>query len=171
MAYDSSARTAGSEALEQILSGGGMASPKRALTASIGGGSQVLGMTAGTSCVWAGALFRGVPNTFVCPRALMLSHCAAPLRAAPLRAAPPHTAPHRAPSPLCSMRSQLDSISLTVHEVTGRMELAGRQLLMLEEGASESPALRGAALLRRCALVCLTAARHHHALIPQTATA
>ena len=33
------------------------------------------------------------------------------------------------------MRSQLDSISLTVHEVTGRMELAGRQLLMLEDGA------------------------------------
>ena len=60
------------------------------------------------------------------------------------------------------MRSQLDSISLTVHEVTGRMELAGRQLLMLEEGASGSPALCGA-LLRHCVLVCLTAARHHHA--------
>ena len=28
---------------------------------------------------------------------------------------------------------QLDSISMTVHEVVGRVELAGRQILMLEE--------------------------------------
>ena len=32
-----------------------------------------------------------------------------------------------------SMRAQLDSISMTVHEVVGRVELAGRQILMLEE--------------------------------------
>jgi hypothetical protein len=32
-----------------------------------------------------------------------------------------------------SMRSQLDSLSMTVHEVVGRVELSGRQILMLEE--------------------------------------
>ena len=31
------------------------------------------------------------------------------------------------------MRSQLDSLSMTVHEVVGRVELSGRQILMLEE--------------------------------------
>ncbi len=30
-----------------------------------------------------------------------------------------------------SMRAQLDSISMTVHEVVGRIELSGRQILML----------------------------------------
>ena len=56
---------------------GRTASPGRSATSGAGG-SQVLGMTAGTS-----------------------------------------------------MRAQLDSISMTVHEVVGRVELAGRQILML----------------------------------------
>ena len=30
-----------------------------------------------------------------------------------------------------SMRAQLDSLSMTVHEVVGRIELSGRQILML----------------------------------------
>lgn len=32
-----------------------------------------------------------------------------------------------------SMRAQLDSIAMTTHEIVGRVELAGRQILMLEE--------------------------------------
>lgn len=32
-----------------------------------------------------------------------------------------------------SMRAQLDSLSMTVHEVVGRIELSGRNILMLEE--------------------------------------
>ena len=34
-----------------------------------------------------------------------------------------------------SIRAQLDNMSITVHEVVGRMELSGRQIVMLEEGA------------------------------------
>ena len=41
-----------------------------------------------------------------------------------------------------SIRSQLDAMSLTMHEVVGRTELSGRQVVQLEEVCKLMPLLR-----------------------------
>jgi hypothetical protein len=43
-----------------------------------------------------------------------------------------------------SMRAQLDSLSMTVHEVVGRIELSGRNILMLEEDRDRLKAVMSA---------------------------
>ena len=43
-----------------------------------------------------------------------------------------------------SIRAQLDNMSMTMHEVVGRTELSGRQIVALEEGAVEDGVRHGA---------------------------
>ena len=45
-----------------------------------------------------------------------------------------------------SIRAQLDNMSMTMHEVVGRTELSGRQIVALEEGAAEDGGRRRGAL-------------------------